>query len=179
VSSRTDSQAVSKRGGDRAALQVGGFSGHGLTARISCRRHGAVLELYDLEADRGEEQDLAREKPDVLARCGGSTRTGSLMSGDRAVHAGHHSYWQPGGKPGVLCRYQDASWKFERPAAAGDVERTEGFEIGFVARYIWPGRIVVNWQGQEISGRSKATRGRIHLAVGQGTIDVNSVRRVD
>src|SRR5205814_6426088 len=26
-----------------------------------------VLELYDLEADRGEEHDLAKEKPEVLA----------------------------------------------------------------------------------------------------------------
>jgi len=80
--------------------------------------------------------------------------------------------------PVLLCGIQDASWKFERPCGwLVNVERSGRYEIGFRGNDIsGAGPNCRELAGQEIS---RAVQGKpvaeFTLAVGQGTIDVNSV----
>ena len=137
-----------------------------------------VLELYDLEADRGEEHDLAKKHPEVLASLrrqyedwfADVWRSRQFTPG--IIHVGNQAE-----NPVLLCRYQDASWKFERPSGwLVNVERSGRYEIAFRGEDAsGPGRIVVNWQGQEISRpvRVSEQAAEFVLAAGQGTMDVN------
>jgi arylsulfatase A-like enzyme len=139
-----------------------------------------VLELYDLEADRGEAHDLAKEQPGALAALrrkyedwfADVWRSRQFTPG--IIHVGNQAE-----NPIVLCRYQDASWKFERPCGwLVNFERSGRYEVGFREDSVpGPGRIVVNWQGQEsrrpIAGGQRTAE--FVLAAGQGTIDVNLV----
>jgi arylsulfatase A-like enzyme len=139
-----------------------------------------LLELYDLEADRGEEHDLAKEQPEVVASLRRQYedwfvdvwRSRQFTPG--IIHVGNQAE-----NPVLLCRYQDASWKFERPCGwLVSVERSGRYEVAFRGNDgSGPGRIVVNWQGQEVSrpvGGAGASAEFV-LDAGQGMIDVNFV----
>jgi arylsulfatase A-like enzyme len=139
-----------------------------------------VLELYDLEVDRGEQHDLAKVKPEVLASLrrqyedwfADVWRSRQFTPG--IIHIGNQAE-----NPVLLCRYQDASWKFERPCGwLVNIERSGRYEIAFRAEHPrGPGRIVMNWQGQELSWPVQGGERAVEfvLAAGQGTIDINLV----
>src|SRR5439155_4263171 len=90
------------------------------------------------------------------------------------IHLGN-----PAEKLVLLCRYQDASWKFERPCGwLVNIERSGRYEISMRPEDVsGPGRIVVSWQGKEIGQSVKAGErlAEFSLGAGQGTIDVNFV----
>ncbi len=139
-----------------------------------------VLELYDLQSDRGEEHDLAKQKPELVAELrrkyedwfADVWRSRQFTPG--IIHVGNQAE-----NPIVLCRYQDASWKFERPCGwLVNLERSGRYEIGIrKGSELGPGRIVVNWQGQDVSRPvdSGGQSAEFILAAAQGMIDVNFV----
>jgi arylsulfatase A-like enzyme len=137
-----------------------------------------VLELYDLESDPAEQQDLA----------GGNPATVEVMRNEYAswfadvwqsrrftpgiIHLGNEAE-----NPVRLCRYQDASWKFNQPHGwLVKVERGGRYEIALGSQHVsGAGRISVSWQGRELSQpiRGGETRAHFDLAAGQGTIEVD------
>jgi arylsulfatase A-like enzyme len=143
-----------------------------------------LLELYDIQADRGEERDLATEQPQMLAMLRQQYeawftdvwRSRRFTPG--IIHLGNDAE-----NPVLLCRYQDASWHFEQ--AHGwlvSVERSGRYEIALrTDDALGSGRIVVQWQGRELSQpvRSGDQRVLVELAAGQGTIDIQFVHDAD
>ena len=89
------------------------------------------LELYDIEADPGEQEDVSGQHPDVLADLRGrydawfedvrSTR--EFTPG--VIHLGSDEE-----QPAVLCRYQDSTYKDGQPAGwAVEIERGGKYEL--------------------------------------------------
>jgi arylsulfatase A-like enzyme len=141
-----------------------------------------VLELYDLEADRGEHDNLAREKPEVVAALrrqyedwfADVWRSRQFTSG--IIHLGNDA-----AKEVLLCLYQDASWKFNEPFGwLVNIERGGRYELTLRGEdQVGPGHLVVSWQGREVrqplkAGERSAT---FSLAAGQGTIDIQFLRQ--
>jgi arylsulfatase A-like enzyme len=137
-----------------------------------------VLELYDLEADRGELNNLAREKPEIVAALrrqyedwfAAVWRSRQFTPG--IIHLGNDA-----AKEVLLCLYQDASWKFNEPFGwLVNIERAGRYELTLRdEKLAGPGQLAVNWQGRELrqplkAGERSAT---FDLAAGQGTIDVH------
>jgi len=139
-----------------------------------------VLELYDLDMDRGEERNLANEQPGIVESLqrqyedwfSDVWRSRQFTPG--IIHAGNSVE-----NPVLLCRYQDALWKFERPCGwLVNVERSGRYEIECRGENVsGPGRIVVNWQGREFGQAVKngERAAEFVLAAGQGMMDVNFV----
>jgi hypothetical protein len=139
-----------------------------------------MLELYDLEMDRGEERNLANEQPRIVESLrrryedwfSDVWRSRQFTPG--IIHVGNSVE-----NPVLLCRYQDAIWKFERPCGwLVNMERSGRYEIEFRGENVsGPGRMVVNWQGQETSRAVKPGERAVEclLAAGQGVMDVNFV----
>jgi arylsulfatase A-like enzyme len=136
-----------------------------------------ILELYDIEADRAEEHNLVIDKSDVVTALrrkyedwfADVWRSRQFTPG--IIHIGNDAE-----NPVLLCRYQDAIWKFEQSHGwLVNIERTGRYEISLRSEDpSSPGQIVVNWQGKELtkpimSGQHTAT---FELAAGQGAIDI-------
>ena len=129
-------------------------------------------ELYDLQADPGEERDLAAEHPDVVA---------DLKSRYEAwfadVEASRH--FTPGvvhlgadaENPAVLCRYQDATFLDGKPTTwAVEIERGGRYRLTVNAPGDAPGTTHVTWQGEERSAPGKTAE--FDMAAGAGPIGV-------
>jgi hypothetical protein len=139
-----------------------------------------VLELYDLEADTEEQNDMAAQQPDVLAALRKTYETWfadvwrSRRFTPGIIHIGNEAE-----NPLRLCRYQDASWKFGQPHGwLVNVQHAGRYEVLLgPADVPGAGRIVVQWQGREqsqpvSSGQQAAV---FELAAGQGILDVGFV----
>jgi arylsulfatase A-like enzyme len=139
-----------------------------------------VLELYDLAADPGEQNNLAHAAPQVLSDLrrqyedwfADVWRSRQFTPG--IIHVGNAAE-----NPVLLCRYQDAQWKFDMPHGwPVSVERSGSYEIALRATDVPKiGRLMVQWQGQTLSEvvRAEQPRAVVHLAKGQGTLEIGLV----
>lgn len=139
-----------------------------------------VLELYDLETDPAEERNLAAQMPDVTralrrqyeAWFAEVWRSRQFTPG--IIHIGNQA-----ASSVLLSRYQDAQWKFEQPQGwLVNVERAGRYEITLRGEDTPAiGRLIVNWQGQPLTDviRADQPKAVMHLAAGQGTLDVSVV----
>ncbi len=139
-----------------------------------------VLELYDLEADRGEQHNLAAQQPEILADL---RRQYEDWFADvwrsRQFTPGIIGVGNAAENPVLLCRYQDAQWKFDVPLGwLVNVERSGRYEIVLRPADVPKiGRLIVQWQGQTLTEvvREEQPRAVVYLAQGQGTLEIGLV----
>jgi arylsulfatase A-like enzyme len=139
-----------------------------------------VLELYDIDSDPGEQNNLAAEKPEVTADLrrqyedwfADVWRSRQFTPG--VIHLGNQAE-----NPVLLCRYQDAQWKFDQSHGwLVNVERAGRYEFSLRPDDVPAiGRLVVKWQGNELTDviSAKQPQAVMHLAQGQGTLDLHVV----
>ena len=136
-----------------------------------------VLELYDIPADRGEQRDLARDKPAIVAELrrqyenwfADVWRSRQFTPG--IIHVGNEAE-----NPVRLCRYQDASWKFDESFGwLINIERSGRYELALSGvNAAGAGKLTVNWQGREQTASLTPDKpsAEFVLAAGQGIIDI-------
>jgi len=135
-----------------------------------------VFELYDLQADPGEQHDVSSQHPEVVAEL-----RRAYDRWFRSVEQSRH--FEPGRiwidprreDPTVLCRYQDATYVSGRPDG-WSVRVVRGGVYEVTVRTAGPpdGFLCLQWQGQTQKQRvtPSAPSARFHLAPGEGRLDV-------
>ena len=135
------------------------------------------FELYDIENDMGEKNNLAEEKPLILKK---------LLSEYNAwfndVKASRH--FKPGiiklgsslENPATLCRYQDSSYLKGIPFGWHvEIVRGGEFELSINrGPFLGPGSLVVKWQGgeQKTALTENGNNGVFQLTKGLGTLEI-------
>ena len=134
------------------------------------------VELYDLDADPGEEHDLSASKPAV---------TSDLKSRYEAWFADVES--SRGFTPGVihlgseaepkavLCRYQDSTFVDGKPTSwSVEIERTGRYRLSVNSPEKGGGTVHVRWKGEEKAEEAaSAAQGAVfELAAGEGPLDI-------
>ncbi|MEZ5364745.1 MAG: arylsulfatase [Bryobacterales bacterium] len=129
------------------------------------------LELYDAQADPGEEHDVAGDQPDVVAELKGRYQqwfadvksTRNFTPG--VIHLGSQEE-----NPAVLCRYQDATF-VDGHATTWPIEIERGGRYRLrINEAEAAGQLHVLWQGAEQT--APGVEGEFELAAGAGPIDI-------
>ncbi len=137
-----------------------------------------VLELYDLETDPGEHQDLAKTHPEVLARLrAGYDAWFDDMKNARNFTPGFIHIGNPGQNPSYLSRYMDAAHPRNNIPTGWPVviERSGRYEVtinrGSADK---ESQLFVNWQGQTKSAPLVAAHSSavFQLTSGTGLLEV-------
>lgn len=111
-----------------------------------------VLELYSLADDFGEQKDLAKARPEVLAELRRAYDAWfDSVQGARQFEPGVIHLGNPAENPLHLCRYQDATYVSNEPRGwLVEIERGGKYEITLPrGESSEAGQLVVSWQGRE------------------------------
>ena len=136
-----------------------------------------VLELYDVAADPGEENNLARSNPRALSRLrAGYDAWFDDVEATRSFTPGVIHIGSDAENPLHLCRYQDGSYRDGIPHGwSVEIERAGKYGVSINrGPLVGAGRLFVSWNGKQI-GRSigaGANSAVFQLAAGRGVIDV-------
>lgn len=154
-----------------------GYPGTGTREDLDTTRQPPVLELYDLESDRGEQHELSGKLPAIVARLqreyeawfedvrrDRNFRPGTIHLGSPAEPATHLSRYQDGGYPGGVA----TGWRVT-------VLRGGRYAITFLrGEHQGAGQLAVQWLARTTrqplpAGVDTAT---FELAAGDGVLDV-------
>ena len=136
-----------------------------------------LLELYDVAADPGEENNLAGEKPDVLARLRADYDAWfDDVSGTRGFTPGVIHLGSEAENPVRLCRYQDGTYRDGVPHGwSVRVERSGRYRFTINRGPLaGPGKLCVTWNGRTM-GRpvgADSSSAEFELSDAVGVIDV-------
>lgn len=136
-----------------------------------------VLELYALAEDFGEQKDLAKDQPKIVAELRRAYDAWfDDMQRARQFEPGLIHLGSEVENPVHLCRYQDATYVGKEPRGwRVRVEHGGRYEVNMPRGTLnEPGRLAVLWKGREIripfqQGQARAT---VDLSAGEGTLDV-------
>lgn len=137
----------------------------------------AVLELYDLEADPGEQRNLAAENPRVLAelRRGYDAWYDSVRDA-RGFTPGVIHVGNPRENPVRLCMYQDATFVDGKTHGwSVEIERAGRYRVTMLRGMDNAGTIHVNWIGKAANQPTNASAKTaiFDLPAGKGVLDVS------
>ncbi|MBG86089.1 MAG: arylsulfatase [Verrucomicrobiales bacterium] len=135
------------------------------------------LELYDLEKDPAEKNDLAASKPDVLKGLKSDyLKWFDDVSKSRVFKVGTIHIGNPAENPVLLCRYQDSRYVDGKPTGwPVKIEQAGRYRLSVeLADRNTGGRIHVAWQGKSQSrpvlpGTNSAS---FSLTAGEGLLDI-------
>jgi hypothetical protein len=136
-----------------------------------------VLELYDLQADPGEQRNLAAESPSVLAelRRGYDAWYDSVGS-ERGFTPGVIHVGNPRENPVRLCVYQDATFVAGKPQGwSVSIERAGRYRIAILP-HTAAHTLHVKWLGKSSSqpiSAGKSAEAEFDLSAGSGTLEVS------
>jgi arylsulfatase A-like enzyme len=130
------------------------------------------VELYDLQADPGEERDVATEHPDVVADL--KSRYEAWFADVKAsrnftpgvIHLGSEHE-----NPAVLCRYQDSTFVGGEPTSwSVEIESPGRYRFTVNTPETAPGSVHISWRGEERS--APGTSAEFEMATGSGPLEV-------
>ena len=134
-----------------------------------------VMELYDIEQDPGEQNDLAEQQPETvrLMRQAYDAWFDDVTEKWKAgtIHIGN-----PAENPITLCRYQDSEYQSEMPMGwRVKIERNGAYRIRVKRGTLdGPGALGIAWQGrtQRVPLENGQNSGRFSLPEGEGRLEV-------
>ncbi len=130
------------------------------------------LELYNLQADPGEQRDVAADHPEVVADLRARYEawftdveaTRNFTPG--VIHLGSDAE-----NPATLCRYQDSTFVDGKPTTwSVQIEQAGRYRLEMNVPDPPPGSLHVLWQGEEQSAPGLAAE--LELPAGRGALDI-------
>jgi arylsulfatase A-like enzyme len=132
---------------------------------------GPPLELYDLQADPGEERDQAGGQLSVVADLRARYESWfDEVESERRFTPGVIHLGSDAENPAVLCRYQDSTFVDGKPTTwSVEIERADQYRFT-VNTPEAPGSIHVLWQGEERTAPGPTAE--FEMTAGSGPLDV-------
>ncbi|MCZ6632794.1 MAG: hypothetical protein O7G87_05270, partial [bacterium] len=152
-----------------------GYPGTGGRWTMETSQTDPVMELYDMEQDPGEQNDLAEQQSEVVQQMrqayddwfdevAGNWKPGIIHIGNEAEN------------PIGLCRYQDSEYQDEIPFGwRVKIERGGTYEVRINRGSLdGPGALGVAWQGRTHTEplENGQDSGRFSLPAGEGRLEV-------
>lgn len=152
-----------------------GYPGEGDVWTFDASEDNPVMELYDLESDPGEQENLAGSSTELVAqmRKDYAAWFDDVTTDWRAetIHIGNAAE-----NSITLCRYQDSEYRDGLPFGwRVRIEHGGTCEIGIKhGPFYGAGALNINWGGTEVSASLEAGENtdRLSLAEGEGSLDI-------